>query len=218
MIKKEICKYRLKWGILLKKSDFLISVFLKIIILMIFLLFCYYKMKLNLFIIVITLLFFSLLNSFFILDGKIKFDMELFSFQAITCIFFERTAIFNWREVSEKIFSNYNYVILIFMLISLVLFLFLKFKSENIFLRKYFYCIFLYLVVIQNILESEYLEIISIMVSVYEVVFSHYMIDIFIISVINIILIKKDKKFIYNYFFIFLAVLIRYMTNVLWRV
>ena len=208
----------MKWGVLLKKLDFLFSFLVKIIILIIFGIFCCYIMSLNLLVIVITLLFFSFMNSFLILEGRTKFDMEIFSFQAIAVFLFERRAIFYWREVPDKIFTHYSYIVLLFLLISLILFIFLKFKNENIFLRKYFYCIFLYLIVIQNMLESEYLVIISLIVSVYEAVFSYYMIDILVISVVNIFLIKKNKKFIYNYFFIVLAVLIRCMTNILWRI
>ena len=205
-------------GVLLKKMDFLASLFLKVIILIVFLLFSYYQMKLNLFIAVITLLLFSFLNSFFILEWKIKFDMEIFSFQAITVFLFVRRALFYWREVPEEIFTHYDYIVLMFLVVSFLLFIFLKFKNENLFLRKYFYSVFLFLIIVQNILESKYLAIVTLLTSVYNTVFSYYMIDILIVAIVNSFFVKKDKKFIAVYFFIILAVLLRYMTNILWRV
>ena len=66
------------------------NILIRLILLIMFVVFSFYKMKINLFYITIELLIFSFINWFIIKKKKIVFDMELFSFQAITVFYFER--------------------------------------------------------------------------------------------------------------------------------
>ena len=94
----------------MKKTNWVIFLFIKVIILILFIYFTLYKKEANLLYITIELLLFSLVNSFIIDNRKLKFDFEILSFQMITVFYFERLRIYNYREVSEDIFNNYNYV------------------------------------------------------------------------------------------------------------
>ena len=76
-------------------------------------------------------------NSFIIDNRKLKFDFEILSFQMITVFYFERLSIYNYREVSEDIFSNYNYIKLLFIVVFAAVFIFLTFRSKNKFLKVY---------------------------------------------------------------------------------
>ncbi len=197
----------------MKKTNWVIFLFIKVIILILFIYFTLYKKEANLLYITIELLLFSLVNSFIIDNRKLKFDFELLSFQMITVFYFERLSIYNYREVSEDIFSNYNYVKLLFIVIFAVVFIFLTFRSKNLFLKIYFYCLFLSLIVVQNIFEIEALYLITIAVSLFEVALSNAMIDIGFISLLIYFHSKKNKKFLYIYFFIILSIFIRHITN-----
>ena len=197
----------------MKKTNWVIFLFIKVIILILFIYFTLYKKEANLLYITIELLLFSFVNSFIIDNQKLKFDFELLSFQMITVFYFERLSIYNYREVSEDIFSNYNYVKLLFIVIFAVVFIFLTFRSKNLFLKIYFYCLFLSLIVVQNIFEIEALYLITIAVSLFEVALSNAMIDIGFISLLIYFHSKKNKKFLYIYFFIILSIFIRHITN-----
>ena len=197
----------------MKNTSWIIFLFIKVIILILFIYFTLYKKEANLLYITIELLLFSLVNSFIIDNRKLKFDFELLSFQMITVFYFERLSIYNYREVSEDIFSNYNYVKLLFIVIFAVVFIFLTFRSKNLFLKIYFYCLFLSLIVVQNIFEIEALYLITIAVSLFEVALSNAMIDIGFISLLIYFHSKKNKKFLYIYFFIILSIFIRHITN-----
>ena len=78
----------------MKKTDVTVNIFVKLVILTLFILFSYYKMRINIFYITAELLLFSFINSFFIKDKKFLFNMEVFSFQAATVFYFERRANF----------------------------------------------------------------------------------------------------------------------------
>ena len=197
----------------MKNTNWIIFLFIKVIILILFIYFTLYKKEANLLYITIELLLFSLVNSFIIDNRKLKFDFELLSFQMITVFYFERLSIYNYREVSEDIFSNYNYVKLLFIVIFAVVFIFLTFRSKNKFLKVYFYCLFLSMIVIQNIFEIEALYLITIAVSLFEVALSNAMIDIGFISLLIYFHSRKNKKFLYIYFFIILSIFIRHITN-----
>ena len=119
----------------------------------------------------------------------------------------------NYREVSEDIFSNYNYIKLLFIVVFAAVFIFLTFRSKNKFLKVYFYCLFLSMIVIQNVFEIEALYLITIAVSLFEVALSNAMIDIGFISLLIYFHSRKNKKFLYIYFFIILSIFIRYITN-----
>lgn len=197
----------------MKKTNWVIFLFIKVIILILFIYFTLYKKEANLLYITIELLLFSLVNSFIIDNRKLKFDFEILSFQMITVFYFERLRIYNYREVSEDIFNNYNYVKLLFIVIFAAVFIFLTFRSKDKFLKVYFYCLFLSMIVVQNIFEIEAFYLITIFISVFEVVFSNVMIDIGFIALLIFFQSRKNKKFIYVYFFIILSIFIRYITN-----
>ena len=207
----------------MKNIEWVVNFLVKLIILVLFVLFSYYRMEINFLVIIVTLLLFSFTNSFIIENKKIKFDFEIFSFQAITVFYLERKGIFYWREVPEEIFYNYDYIKLLFVAVFIIVFVFLLFKSKNEFLKKYFYCISLSLVVIQNIFEvaiflaipviGAYLGGIYIGLSVWEAGFSYVRIDIAIIAIVVYFLVRKDKNFLYLYFFIVLCFFIRYLTE-----
>ena len=207
----------------MKNIDWAFNFLVKLIFLVLFVLFSFYRMEINFLVIIITLLSFSFINSFIIENKKIKFDFEIFSFQAISVFYLERRGIFYWREVPEEIYDNYDYIKLLFVAVFIVAFIFLFFKSKNEFLKKYFYCLFLSLVMIQNIFEIEifyaipvignFIGIIYIGLSVWEAGFSYVRIDIAIIAILVYFLVRKDKKFLYVYFFIVLCFFIRYLTE-----
>ena len=129
----------------MKKTDVTVNIFVKLVILTLFILFSYYKMRINIFYITAELLLFSFINSFFIKDKKFLFNMEVFSFQAATVFYFERRANFYWREVPDEIFDNFNYIKLLFLLCLIIILMFLYFKNENKLLKKYISFIFLVL-------------------------------------------------------------------------
>ena len=197
----------------MKNTNWIIFLFIKVIILILFIYFTLYKKEANLLYITIELLLFSFVNSFIIDNQKLKFDFEILSFQMITVFYFERLSIYNFREVSEDIFSNYNYIKLLFIVVFAAVFIFLTFRSKNKFLKVYFYCLFLSMIVIQNIFEIEALYLITIAVSLFEVALSNAMIDIGFISLLIYFHSRKNKKFLYIYFFIILSIFIRYITN-----
>ncbi len=210
----------------MKNIEWVVNFLVKIIILVLFVLFSFYRMEINLLVITVVLLLFSFINSFIIENKKVKFDFEIFSFQAITIFYLERLGIFNWREVPDKIFDNYDYIKLLFVVIFIIVFIFLFFKSKNKFLKKYFFCISLSLVMIQNIFEMKffyaipvigaYLGGIYIGLSVLEAGFSYVRIDIAIIAILVYFLVRKDKKFLYVYFFMILCFFIRHLTEYLY--
>ena len=197
----------------MKNTSWIIFLFIKVIILILFIYFTLYKKEANLLYITIELLLFSFVNSFIIDNQKLKFDFEILSFQMITVFYFERLSIYNFREVSEDIFSNYNYIKLLFIVVFAAVFIFLTFRSKNKFLKVYFYCLFLSMIVIQNVFEIEALYLITIAVSLFEVALSNAMIDIGFISLLIYFHSRKNKKFLYIYFFIILSIFIRYITN-----
>ncbi len=67
----------------MKKTDVTVNIFVKLVILTLFILFSYYKMRINLFFIITELFIFIFLNSFILTDDKVRFDIELFSFQGM---------------------------------------------------------------------------------------------------------------------------------------
>ena len=206
----------------MKNIEWASNFLMKLIILILFVLFSFYKMKINLLVITVELLLFSFINSFIIENKRIKFDFEIFSFQAIAVFYLERKGIFYWREVPEEIFDNYDYIKLLFVAVFITGFIFLFFKSKNEFLKKYFFCISLSLVMIQNIFEIEpaipmmehfIFGLIYFVLSTWEAIFCHFRIDIAIIAILVYFLVRKDKKFLYIYFFIVLCLFIRYLTE-----
>ncbi len=206
----------------MKNIEWVVNFLVKLIILVLFVLFSFYRMEKNLLVITVVLLLFSFINSFIIENKRIKFDFEIFSFQAIAVFYLERKGIFYWREVSEGIFDNYDYIKLLFIAVFIIVFIFLFFKSKNKFLKRYFYCISLSLVMIQNIFEIEpaipmmehfIFGLIYFVLSTWEAIFCHFRIDIAIIAVLAYFLVRKDKKFLYVYFFIVLCFFIRHLTE-----
>ena len=196
----------------LRKSDLILNIIIKTVILILFVWFSFYKMRINLFYITVELLLFSFVNSFIIKDKKISFDMELLSFQMVTVFYLERKANFNWRDVPEKIFDNDNYAKILFILVFTAIFIYLRIKNENKFLKKYTYYMFFILVIIENILEIEIMYSISLIFSIPSAILTYTRIDIAVIGVIMFLLSQKDKKIFLIYNFIILCLFVRYMT------
>ena len=73
--------------IILKNTEEYFLFLAKFILLILFVFLSFYKIEVNLLIIILVLFFFSFINSLFLFDRKIKFDLEVFSFQIITAIF-----------------------------------------------------------------------------------------------------------------------------------
>ena len=174
---------------------------LRLLNLILFILFTLFFMKVNLFNITVTLILFSFLNSFILKKKNIELDMELLLFQIITSFYIERISIFDWREVPEQVFSNYDYIKFLF-LFFFILFVF------------YFYITSFYLVFFENILNLNILSGAGFFISGYNALFSYYMIDIFYIAILVFFPSKfYDKKFLLIYLYIILCMLIRYKTN-----
>ena len=208
----------------MKNIEWVVNFLVKLIFLVLFVFFSFYKMKENLLVITIELLLFSFINSFIIENKKIKFDFEIFSFQAITVFYLERREIFLLREVPEEMFDNYDYIKLLFVVVFMFVFVFLFFKSKNEFLKKYFFCLFSLLFMIQNILElypvipeipvnEDFLGMIYIGLLIWEVAFSYLLIDIVIIGALVYLLSEKNKNFLYVYFFMILCFFLRHLTE-----
>ena len=209
----------------MKKTDVTVNIFVKLVILTLFILFSYYKMRINIFYITAELLLFSFINSFFIKDKKFLFNMEVFSFQAATVFYFERRANFYWREVPEKIYDNFDYVKLLFLLFLVIISIFLYFKSENKYLKKYIYFIFFLLLIMGDIFKVNIFSLIPLGgelwlgFSVLNVVLTHLKIDIVLVSAYLFFLARKDKVFFFIYNFIILCLFVRYMTvNLVWGI
>ena len=187
---------------------------LKLLNLMIFVLFTLFFQKVNLFNIIITLILFSFLNSLIIKKKDIKLDMELLLFQIMTCFYIERISIFDWREVPEYVFYNYNYIKFLFIIFFVLFVFYLRSKKNMFFLKFYFYITTFYLVFFENILDLNILSGISFFISGYNALFSHYMADILYIGILAFFPSKfYDKKYLFIYLYIVLCVFIRYKTT-----
>ena len=187
---------------------------LRLLNLILFILFTLFFMKVNLFNITVTLILFSFLNSFILKKKNIELDMELLLFQIITSFYFERISIFDWREVPEQVFSNYDYIKFLFLFFFILFVFYLKNKKGKFFLKFYFYITSFYLVFFENILNLNILSGAGFFISGYNALFSYYMIDIFYIAILVFFPSKfYDKKFLLIYLYIILCMLIRYKTN-----
>ena len=209
----------------MKKIDLLLNTFIKLFILILFTLFSYYKMKINLFYITVELLLFSFINSFFIKNKKVFFNMEIFSFQVVTVFYFERKANFYWREVPDEIFDNFNYIKLLFLLCLIIILMFLYFKNENKLLKKYISFIFLVLLIMGDIFEVSIFPLIPLGgelwlgFSIGNAVLTYLNIDIILVSIFLLFLAGKDKIFFFIYNFMIFSFFIRYiMINLKWGI
>ena len=110
-----------------------------------------------------TLLVFSFINSFIIKNKKISIDVEIFIFQAASVFYLELRANFKWREEPERIFDNYGYVKVLFILVFILTFIYLCIRNENKLLKKYVYSIFFILVIIEIIFEIGIIYTISLL-------------------------------------------------------
>ncbi len=207
----------------MKKTDVTVNIFVKLVILTLFILFSYYKMRINLFFIITELFIFIFLNSFILTDDKVRFDIELFSFQGMLIFLFVRPIIFYWDgipdKIYEKIFYNYNYVIYFFIFYIISVFIFFRMK-KNVFWEKYFYYFLIYMVLISNIFNIGYLIKIYNLFSFYFISFSlneawltHWFADIILFGFLVIFFLKKNRNFIYTYPFLVLCFIIRNLTN-----
>ena len=209
----------------MKKTDVTVNIFVKLVILTLFILFSYYKMRINIFYITAELLLFSFINSFFIKDKKFLFNMEVFSFQAATVFYFERRANFYWREVPEKIYDNFDYVKLLFLLFLVIISIFLYFKSENKYLKKYIYFIFFLLLIMGDIFKVNIFSLIPLGWELWlgfskgNIALTHLKIDIILVGIFLFFLGRKDNVFFFIYNFIILCLFVRYMTvNLVWGI
>ena len=170
---------------------------LRLLNLILFILFTLFFMKVNLFNITVTLILFSFLNSFILKKKNIELDMELLLFQIITSFYIERISIFDWREVPEQVFSNYDYIKFLFLFFFILFVFYLKNKKDKFFLKFYFYITSFYLVFFENILNLNILSGAGFFISGYNALFSYYMIDIFYIAILVFFPSKfYDKKFL----------------------
>ena len=203
----------------MKKIDLILNILIKLILLAIFVLFSFYKLKINILVITMTLLVFSFINSFIIKNKKISIDVEIFIFQAASVFYLERRANFKWREVPERIFDNYGYVKVLFILVFILTFIYFCIRNENKLLKKYVYSIFFILVIIENIFEIGIIYTISLLFSIPSTVLSYTRIDIAVIGIVIFLFIKKEKKFFLIYNFVILCLFVRYMTaNLVWGI
>lgn len=203
----------------MKKIDLILNILIKLILLAIFVLFSFYKLKINILVITMTLLVFSFINSFIIKNKKISIDVEIFIFQAASVFYLERRANFKWREVPERIFDNYGYVKVLFILVFILTFIYLCIRNENKLLKKYVCSIFFILVIIENIFEIGIIYTISLLFSIPSTVLSYTRIDIAVMGIVIFLFIKKEKKFFLIYNFVILCLFVRYMTaNLVWGI
>ena len=207
----------------MKKDDLILNIIVKTVILILFVWFSFYKMSINLFVIIAELFIFVFLNSFVLNEKKISFNMELFCFQGMLVFLFERPIIFYWDgipdNIYEKNFYNYNYVIYSFLFFIILVFIFFKLKKD-IFWKKYFYCFLAYMVFISNVF---YINLFSRIYNLFSLYFLTYFLneswfvywkgDILFLGFIAAFFWKKNKKIIYIYPFLILCFFVRSITN-----
>ena len=213
----------------MKNTTLWLNILIKLIILVLFLLFSFYGMKINFLYITIEFLIFSFINSFTFENKKIKFDVEFFSFQSITVFFIHGFGIFDMIKIPEKILENYNYVKLLFVVIYVISFLLLYFKSENTILKDFFYFLLFFLLFFQNIFEinifylipfiGKFLLGIKFSLDFGGPIFKSLSLDIIIVSIFLFFLSVKNKKFFFLFNYIILCFFIRYVTiSIDWRI
>ncbi len=207
----------------MKNIEWIVNFLVKLIILGLFILFSFYKMKVSLTYVIIELLCFSTINSFYIIDKKIRFDIEIFSFQGMSIFLLERLAIFYWMGIPEIIYKDYLYVKLLFVITFIILFVLLNVKNSGKYLKIYFYITSFYLIIIANIFQTNFLfkffyifgddffRLLPFAFFIYDGWISNFGIDIILTGIFSLFLMSKSKKYLFVYTFLILYIFLRYM-------
>ena len=208
----------------MKKIDLVVNIFISFVILTLFGVYSFYKMKINYLDIIIMFLLFSFINSFIIKNNKLVFDSDFFSFQAITTFLTQSFGIFSFMYLPEEVTKNYEYIKLLFFVLLFIYFIFLFTKSKNSALRLYFCIISFFLIVINDIFGIEIFYLIPLLGDILRglkfsldfsgAIFKGLYLDIFYISIFLLFLsIKyKEKKIFFVFNYIILCLLVRYIT------
>ncbi len=204
----------IEWG-----GNFLV----KLIILILFILFSFHKMEISILFITVELLLFSFINSFIIENKKIRFDIEIFSFQGMSIFLLERLAIFYWNGIPEIVYKDYVYVKLLFVITFFIIFVLLNIKNSSKYLKIYFYITLFYLVVIANVFQTnflfkffyifgdEFFRLLPFAFFIYDGWIANFGIDIILTGVFSLFLTSKSRKYLFVCISLILYIFLRYM-------
>ena len=207
----------------MKNIEWIVNFLVKLIILILFVLFSLHKMEVSLTFVIIELLCFSTINSFYIIDKKIRFDIEIFSFQGVSIFLLERLAIFYWKGIPEIIYKDYIYVKLLFVIVFFILFVLLNVKNSSRYLKIYFYITSFYLVVIANIFQTNFLfkffymfghdffRLLPFAFFIYDGWVANFRLDIILVGFLSLFLMSKDNKYLFTCVLVTLCIFLRYM-------
>lgn len=167
---------------------------------------------LNLSIITLVFLTFTIFNSFFFENKVIKFNINIFIFQVMTVFFLERESMFNLVELPEEIVTNKDYIIYLFaFLVVLFITYFQLNQKRKMGIRVYFYTMLIFLILLENIFKIRFICVVIWPFLILSGIFTLNMLDI-VFTIICSMLIKQNRRhyiLILNFFVIAIFIRLR---------
>lgn len=167
---------------------------------------------LNLSIITLVFLTFTIFNSFFFENKVIKFNINIFIFQVMTVFFLERESMFNLVELPEEIVTNKDYIIYLFtFLVVLFITYFQLNQKRKMGIRVYFYTMLIFLILLENIFKIRFIYVVIWPFLILSGIFTLNMLDI-VFTIICSMLIKENRRhyiLILNFFVIAIFIRLR---------
>lgn len=167
---------------------------------------------LNLSIITLVFLTFTIFNSFFFENKVIKFNINIFIFQVMTVFFLERESMFNLVELPEEIVTNKDYIIYLFaFLVVLFITYFQLNQKRKMGIRVYFYTMLIFLILLENIFKIRFIYVVISPFLILSGIFTLNMLDI-VFTIICSMLIKENRRhyiLILNFFVIAIFIRLR---------
>ena len=167
---------------------------------------------LNLSIITLIFLTFTIFNSFFFENKVIKFNINIFIFQVMTVFFLERESMFNLVELPEEIITNKDYIIYLFaFLVVLFITYFQLNQKRKMGIRVYFYTMLIFLILLENIFKIRFIYVVIWPFLILSGIFTLNMLDI-VFTIICSMLIKENRRhyiLILNFFVIAIFIRLR---------
>ena len=167
---------------------------------------------LNLSIITLVFLTFTIFNSFFFENKVIKFNINIFIFQVMTVFFLERESMFNLVELPEEIVTNKDYIIYLFaFLVVLFITYFQSNQKRKMGIRVYFYTMLIFLILLENIFKIRFIYVVIWPFLILSGIFTLNMLDI-VFTISCSMLIKENRRhyiLILNFFVIAIFIRLR---------
>ena len=167
---------------------------------------------LNLSIITLVFLTFTIFNSFFFENKVIKFNINIFIFQVMTVFFLERESMFNLVELPEEIVTNKDYIIYLFaFLVVLFITYFQLNQKRKMGIRVYFYTMLIFLILLENIFKIRFIYVVIWPFLILSGIFTLNMLDI-VFTISCSMLIKENRRhyiLILNFFVIAIFIRLR---------